>query len=87
MDQNTQNPHDQPPPETWAVDSASGLSELETRLNHLEAEGFPVCRIFLLRGLQPQFVILAHRLERESPEAETGEIGAVLRENEEGHHA
>ena len=44
---------------TWVVDEASGLSELETQLNHLEGEGFAVRRVFLLRGLQPQFVILA----------------------------
>ena len=44
---------------TWVVDGANGLSELETRLNHLEDEGFVVRRVFLLHGLQPQFVILA----------------------------
>ena len=26
--------------ETWVVDQATGLSDLETRLNHLEGEGF-----------------------------------------------
>ncbi len=87
MDQNTQNPHNQPPPETWVVDSANGLSELETRLNHLEAEGFPVRRIFLLRGLQPEFVILARRLDQESVEAEPAEPHASLQENEEARHA
>jgi len=46
-------------PRTWVVDEASGLSELETRLNRLEGEGFAVRRVFLLQGLQPQFVILA----------------------------
>ncbi len=44
---------------TWVVDEANGLSELEVRLNHLESEGFAVRRVFLLHGLQPQFVILA----------------------------
>ena len=52
---------------TWVVDEANGLSELETRLNHLEDEGFSVHRVFLLRGLQPQFVILARRGERPVP--------------------
>ncbi len=46
---------------TWVVDEANGLSELEMRLNRLESEGFAVHRVFLLRGLQPQFVILARR--------------------------
>ncbi len=44
---------------TWVVDEANGLSELETRLNHLDGEGFAVRRVFLPHGLQPQFVILA----------------------------
>ncbi len=48
---------------TWVVDEANGLSELETRLNHLEGEGFAVHRVFLLRGFQPEFVILARRAE------------------------
>ena len=51
---------------TWVVDEANGLSELETRLNHLEGEGFAVHRVFLLRGLQPEFVILARRDEEGS---------------------
>ena len=52
---------------TWVVDEASGLSELETRLNHLEGEGFAVYRVFLLHGLQPQFVILACHASTASP--------------------
>ena len=81
MDQNTQTTKNQPPPETWVVDTANGLSELETRLNHLEAEGFPVRRIFLLRALQPEFVILARGLEGESPGTEDGR--SALPPNEE----
>lgn len=87
MDQNTQTTKNQPPPETWVVDTANGLSELETRLNHLESEGFPVRRIFLLRGLQPEFVILARRLDQKLVEAEPGEPRPSLQENEEAHHA
>ena len=56
--ENEQAPNDT---RTWVVDEANGLSELETRLNHLEGEGFAVSRVFVLRGLQPQFVILACR--------------------------
>ena len=52
---------------TWVVDEANGLSELEMRLNHLEDEGFSVHRVFLLRGLQPEFVILARRAGTASP--------------------
>ncbi len=73
--------------ETWVVDQATGLSDLETRLNHLEGEGFSVRQIFVLRGLQPEFVILARRLKWESPEAEPAEPRASLQENEEARHA
>ena len=56
---------------TWVVDEANGLSELETRLNHLEGEGFAVYRVFLLHGLQPEFVILARRAEEGRPQETT----------------
>ena len=52
---------------TWVVDEASGLSDLETRLHHLEDEGFAVHRVFLLPGLQPEFVILACHAGTASP--------------------
>ncbi len=51
---------------TWAVDEANGLSDLEARLNHLAEEGFAIQTVFLLRGLKPEFVILANRPELES---------------------
>ena len=87
MDQNTQTTKNQPPPETWVVDQATGLSDLETRLNHLDVEGFSVRQIFVLRGLQPEFVILARRLDQELPEAEPAEPHASLQENDEARHA
>ncbi len=59
MNPEIENPDNKPTAPTWVVDEANGLSELETRLNHLESEGFAVRRVFLLHGLQPQFVILA----------------------------
>ena len=51
---------------TWAVDEANGLSDLEARLNHLAEEGFAIQTVFLLRGLKPEFVMLANRPEPES---------------------
>ncbi len=66
MNPKIENPDNKPTASTWVVDEANGLSELETRLNHLEDEGFSVHRVFLLCGLQPEFVILARRAEEES---------------------
>ena len=56
-------------PELWVVDEANGLSDLEARLNHLADEGFTIQTLFLLRGLKPEFVILANRPEPESDAA------------------
>ena len=63
MNPEIENPDNKPTAPTWVVDQAIGLSELEARLNHLEGEGFVVRRVFLLSGLQPEFVILARRAE------------------------
>ena len=86
MNPKAPNPNGKAAASPWVVDQASGLSDLEARLNHLEAEGFPVLRIFLLRGLQPEFVILARR-QRELPEAEVDATRTSLQENEEVRHA
>ncbi len=70
MNPKIENPDNNPTAPTWVVDEANGLSELEIRLNHLEGEGFAVRRVFLLQGLQPQFVILACHARPASPRIE-----------------
>ena len=55
---------------TWIVDEARGLSELETRLNALESDGFSPIDVLLVGLLRSQFVILAVRREKEGAERE-----------------
>ena len=87
MVQNPENRKNEATPRTWVVDEATGLSDLETHLNHLETQGFPVRLVFLLRGLRLEFVILARRSEQNLPEPKSHDDPSDLQGTGEARHA
>lgn len=48
-------------PNTWVVYDATSLAELEKQLNAVEGEGFELTHLFLVPGIEPNFVIVSRR--------------------------